>query len=419
MSVLIRGVRLDGKNVDIYCEDDRITEIGSVSVEADHVIDGSDKAAIPGLVNTHTHAAMTLFRSHGNDLPLMTWLSEKIWPIEAHLNADDIYWGTRLACLEMIKTGTTAFNDMYYHVGATARAVDDSGIRGVISAVFFNMLDTGDIDAAIKGMTDQVNEIRSVGCDRAVPALGPHAPYTVSDEALGAIGDLSEKEDLLVHFHLAETEKEINDYKERTGEYLVPRMEEIGLLSPRMIAAHSVWVSPEDLDIMARNGVTASHCPISNMKLSVGRALPYPEMMARGIPVTLGTDGCASNNDLDMFETMKFAALLQKHATNDPTALPAHEALLMATRAGAAALSIDTGEIVVGRKADIVLIDLKRPEMVPGHDLVSNIVYSANGSCVNTTICDGQVLMMDRIVEGEAEVLQKAAEAANDLFCRE
>jgi len=419
MSLLIRDVTLDGKNVDIHCEDDRITEIGPVSAEADHVIDGSGMAAIPGLVNTHTHAAMTLFRSHGNDLPLLTWLSEKIWPVEAHLTADDIYWGTCLACLEMIRTGTTAFNDMYYHVGATARAVDDSGIRGVISAVFFNMLDTGDVDAAMKTMADQVDEIRSVGCDRVTPALGPHAPYTVSDEVLEAIGRLSAEEDLLVHFHLAETEKEVLDYRARTGEDLVPRLEKLGMLSPRMVAAHSVWVSPSDIDILARNGVAASHCPVSNMKLSIGGVLPYPGMMARGMAVTLGTDGCASNNNLDMFETVKFAALLQKHATNDPTAMPAHEAFRMATGAGAAALRIDAGGIAVGRKADILLIDLKRPEMTPGHDLVSDLVYSANGSCVDTTICDGKVLMLNRKVEGEAEVLEKAAEAARDLFSRE
>lgn len=418
MSLLIRDVLLDRRTVDIHAEDDRIMEIGHVRTEAEFEIDGRGMAAIPGLVNAHTHAAMTLFRSYANDLPLMTWLSERIWPLEAHLTEDHVYWGTRLACLEMIRTGTTAFNDMYYHVGATSRAVRDSGIRGVISAVFFDMLTADDPEGAIDGMRAQVRKIRETGCDRVTPALGPHATYTVSDEALEAIGRLSAEEDLPVHFHLAETEREMVDYRERTGSDMVPRLDDLGLLSDRMVAAHGVWLTPADIEILAARGVTMAHCPVSNMKLSVGAALPYPEMASRGLNVALGTDGCASNNNLDMFESMKFAALLQKHATGDPTALPARGALAMATSAGARALRIDAGEIAVGRKADIVLVDLRRPEMTPGHDLVSDLVYSANGSCVDTTICNGRVLMLHREVEGEAEVLERAAKAAADLFSR-
>ncbi|MCI0497983.1 MAG: amidohydrolase [Thermoplasmata archaeon] len=419
MSVIVRNVLLDGSASDILIEDGLIAGIGDAGMFRSRgatVIDGTGKAAIPGMVNTHTHAAMTLFRSYANDLPLMTWLSERIWPLETKLTDDHVYWGTRLACLEMVRSGTTAFNDMYYHVGATARAVKDSGIRGVISAVFFDMLAADDIEGAMKGARKQVKEIRDVRCPRATAALGPHAPYTVSDEAIGAIADMSASMGLQVHFHLAETKKEVMDYQARTGKRLVQSLDDLGLLSPRLLAAHCVWLDSDDIALLAERGVTASHCPVSNMKLSVGAAMPYVLMRKTGMPVTLGTDGCASNNGLDMFDTMKTAALLQKHATGDPTAMPAHEAFAMATLAGARALGIDAGEIAVGKRADIVLVDLHRPEMTPGHDLVSDLVYSASGGCVDTTICDGEVLMLEGVVEGEEEVLERAREAAADLF---
>jgi 5-methylthioadenosine/S-adenosylhomocysteine deaminase len=253
--------------------------------------------------------------------------------------------------------------------------------------------------------------------DRIIPALAPHAPYTVAPENLLWIKEYADKKGLMIHMHLAETKKEIEDHRKQYGKNPVPHYEEIGVLGPNMIAAHSIWLDEKDISILAKYDVKISHNPVSNMKLCSG-VLPYRGMKKAGLTVSLGTDGCGSNNDLDMFESMKFASLLQKHATGDPTALPAKEAYEMATVNGAKALGIDAGVIAKGKLADIILIDLKKPELTPDNNLTANLVYSAKGSCVDTVICDGRILMEGRRVDGEEEVIEKAEEAAKDLFGR-
>lgn len=417
MSVLIRDVLLNRKEVDIYIEDGHIVEIGTLNLEADHVIDGTHKAVLPGLINAHTHAAMTLFRSYADDMPLHEWLRTKIWPLEAKLDGEDIYWGTRLACIEMIKGGTTCFNDMYYFIDQAARAVHDSGIRAVLSSVYFDMLDPTQTEEGLKRMEREVRSVKIIS-ERVQVALGPHAPYTVSDEALAGIADLAQKLDVLIHFHLAETKEEVEAYRERTGKDLVPALNEIGLLSDRLVAAHCVHLSDRDIEILASRGVSAVHCPVSNMKLTVGAVLRYKEMRSKGLNVALGTDGCASNNNLDMFESMKFAALLQKFAISDQTVLSATEVFDMATICGAKALRLDAGRVEEGLLADLIIVDLKRPELTPGHRLINDLVYSASGSVVDTTICDGRVLMTDGRVKGEEEVLEMARKRALDLVYR-
>jgi len=415
MSILIKDVQLNGKETNIYIEDNRITEIGSQKLEADTELSGKNQAAIPGLINTHTHAAMTLFRGYADDMELFEWLSKKIWPLEDKLTSEDVYWGTRLACLEMIKTGTICFNDMYWHMMSVARAVEDAGIRGVISGVFFDNLDS---ETGINGLEKNLNEVQKLKENTGsliTPALGPHAIYTVSNELLQKIAEHARDKELLIHIHLAETEKENFNYKERIGKRPVEALAELDFLGSNVIAAHSVWFNEQDIQTLGKFDVKISHNPTSNMKLSVGRAVSYEALKSAKLTVSLGTDGCASNNNLDMFESMKIATLLQKFHTNDQTVMPAHEAFSMATINGARSLGLDSGVIEEGKLADILLVELKHPAMTPNHDIISNLVYSANGSVVTTTICNGKVLMLDRKVKDELNVIEKCQEHAAKL----
>ena len=415
MSILIKDVLLNDRETNIYIEDNLITEIGGVAVEAESVISGKSQAAIPGLINSHTHAAMTLFRGYADDMELFKWLSEKIWPLEAKLTPKDVYWGTRLACLEMIKTGTICFNDMYWHMLEAAHAVDDAGIRAIISGVVFDNFDAEKGAKVLKRSVQEIEELKENRSSRIIPAFGPHAVYTVSNELLQKISDLAREQKLLIHIHLAETEKENSDYIERTGKRPVDVLAELDFLGPNVLAAHSIWLNKKDIRTLSKYDVKISHNPSSNMKLAVGDAIHYTALKSAGLTVSLGTDGCASNNNLDMFESMKIAALLQKYQTNDQTVLPSHEAFEMATVNGARSFGLDAGLLEEGKLADILLIDLKQPSMIPKHNLISNLVYSANGSVVKTTICDGKILMLDRNVDGEEEVISKCQEIALNL----
>ena len=418
MSILIKDVSHKGKITNIYIEQNLISEIGDVKVQAEEVIDGRNKAAIPGMVNTHTHAAMTLLRGYADDLRLQDWLSNKIWPVEANLREEDIFWGTKLACLEMIKSGTTTFNDMYFNGETAAKAVKEMGIRGVVSEVFFDLFDETTGEKGRKKVTKGIEELKKFKSQRITPALGPHAIYTVSGEGLQWIKELADKNDLLIHFHLAETKDENEDFKKKHGKRPVPYLEEIGFLGENLIATHCVWLNKEDIQILAKHNVKISHNPVSNMKLAVGGILPYKDLMSAGCVVSLGTDGCASNNNLDMFETMKFAALGQKLYANDPMIMPSSEAFDMATKNGAQSLRLNAGKIQEGMLADILLLNLRTPSFVPNHNLIANIVYSASGLCVDTTICDGKILMKEGRIEGEEDILNGANHAAKDLIKR-
>jgi 5-methylthioadenosine/S-adenosylhomocysteine deaminase len=417
LSLLVKGVLHKAHPTDLYVEDGVIASMGE-RVEADEVIDGTGKALLPGLVNAHTHSAMTLFRGYADDMALQEWLTGRIWPLEAHLTPDDIYHGTRLACLEMVKSGTTCFNDMYFHMDRAAEAAAETGLRAILSEGF---IDFGDPDSGKEMLAETrgINErIREVGGSRVQAALGPHGIYTVSEESLLAMAEWAEKEDLRIHIHLSETEQEVNDCKEAHGKRPVEYLEGLGFLGPRVVAAHGVWLSKEEIAILARRNVKVVHNPGSNMKLAVGRTMPLPEMMKAGVTVALGTDGAASNNSLDMFGAMKLTALLHKATVNDPTVLPAEAVLALATQGGADALGLPAGAIREGALADLILLDLHRPELVPGHNLTSDAVYSASGACVDTVICDGRVLMKGGRVKGEGAILEGAREAARSLLSR-
>lgn len=411
MSILIKNVLLNGKRTHIFIEGNKISKIGEVQ-KADYEIDGTNKVALPGLINTHTHAAMTLLRGYADDFPLQQWLEEKIWPVEKKLTTEDIYWGVKLACLEMIKTGTTTFSDMYWFERQAADAVKEMGLRAFLAEAFFDFGQSNVREESIKRTEDAVKYIRSLHLERIQPALGPHAPYTVSKEGLEWIRDFAARENLLIHFHLAETKKENDDFVVNTGMRPAEFLDKIGFLSERLIVAHAIWLNNEEIKLLAERGVKVSHNPVSNMKLASG-VFPYRLMKQHGVLVSLGTDGCASNNNLNMFEEMKFASLLQKVHNMDPTALPKDEVFRMATINGAKALGIDAGEIKEGKLADIILVDLATASFAPNHDIVSNLVYSTPK--VDIVICDGKILMKNGKVPGEEEIIKHAEEVAKRL----
>ncbi len=419
MDILIKGVRLpEGSVRDIFIEDGRIDEISATCTKAAHrTINGSNKVALPAFINGHTHAAMTLLRGYADDMPLKSWLEEKIWVLEAKLTGEDVYWGTKLACLEMIKNGITVFNDMYWFWEDSARAVADMGIRGFLSAVFIDMFDPKKAEKQIESNIE-LFRIAEKYRPHVIFSLGPHALYSVSKESLGWIAEFSRQHNLLVHMHLSESEGETLFSRERYSRSPVEFLEEQGLLSERFTGAHGCWLTGDDATILARSGANLINNPVSNLKLSVGRMFPYRLVQDHAIPYCFGTDGCSSNNHLDMMETIKFASLLAKFSTNDPTFLPARETFERATKEAGRIFSLGDWEIKVGSTADIILLDLARPEFVPNFDIYSDIVYAANGYVVDTVICMGRVVMEGRHVDGEEQIMERARRIARDLPAR-
>ena len=416
MSLLIKGALLEGAEKDVYVEGNRIGQIGTdLHVQADQVIDGRRKALIPGFVNAHTHAAMTLFRGFGDDMPLMPWLEQKIWPNEAKLTREDMYWGTKLACLEMIKSGTTAFSDMYHQYEATADAVEEMGMRALVAGACFDGFNPERAERCKRTNEKLVEQVVGRYSDRIRYAVGPHAIYTVSGELLQWIDAFAAEHDAPVHLHLAETEGEVRDAVQRFGLTPVRYLNSLGVLSPRLIIAHGLYVDDEEIRMLADHGVKVVHNPASNMKLASGIRFKFCEMRRAGVTVALGTDGCSSSNNLDMVEAMKLASLLGKAWRKDPEAIPAGEIFRAATEAGASAIGLKAGRIAEGYLADLCLVDLNSPAFTPNHNFLSNLVYAANGSCVDTVICDGKILMQDKKVPGEEEIMERAARLAYKL----
>lgn len=414
MSLTVRDARLDDASVAVRVEGDRIVALGAEVQPApgDDVLDAAGMALLPGLVNGHTHAAMTLMRGYGDDLPLMTWLQDRIWPTEAKLTADDVYWGTRLACVEMIRSGTVRFWDMYWQPEAVARAVQDSGIRAHVALPLVDGLDPDKSDALRADAERSLDALAEAG-PRIATTLGPHAIYTVSEKSLHWIAELSSERDLSVQIHLSETEGEVQDCVAAHGVRPAPYLDRIGLLTPRTLLAHGVWLDDDELALVAERGTTIVTNPVSNLKLAVGGVFPYAKARAHGIPVGLGTDGAASNNSLDLFQDVKQLALIQKHAERDPAAMPATEAWAVATGQRAPLLG-GPGRVAVGEPADFLLVRRDDPELTPG-DLVANLVYAAPGSVVDTTVVAGQVLMRGGAIGNEADVRAGAIASARRL----
>ncbi|RHJ91729.1 amidohydrolase [Parabacteroides bouchesdurhonensis] len=418
MNILIKNAQLNGSEVDIYIEGKYIKQIGKdLSVQADKVIDATKKAVVPGFVNAHTHAAMTLFRGYGDDMPLMPWLEQKIWPNEAKMTREDVYWGAKLACLEMIKSGTTTFFDMYHKFRGTADAVEEMGIRAVISGVCFDHFQLEQAEKCKSNNIKLYSEFDEYS-DRIKYAIGPHAIYTVSGELLQWINKFSSERNILIHLHLSETEEEVENSIKHFGLSPVRYLYKLGVLSPRLVIAHGIYVDKDEIRMLADHGVKVVHNPASNMKLASGIHFQFKEMKEAGVMIGLGTDGCSSSNNLDMVEAMKLASLLGKAWRKNPEALTADEMLKAATESGASILDIKAGRIEEGYLADLSLVDLNIPAFTPNFNFVSNLVYAANGSCIDTVICNGKVLMENKKVPGEDEIMERAAQVAYNLMTR-
>lgn len=388
-TLLIKNVLLKDRKTDILVADGRFKSLcAPEGTRADETLDAEGMAILPPFYNTHTHAAMSLLRGYADDMPLQKWLQDYIWPYENKMTAQDIREGSRLAVREMIRTGTVFFSDMYFEIDQTIAVVQEFGIRAAIGVTF--------VDSHSKSQqADKLDMLRhwvDPSGGLITLTVAPHAIYTVSPDLLVKCADTARSLGLKLHIHLSETRQEVEDCLRAHGTTPVRYLDSLGFLGPDVIAAHVVHVDEEEAAILASRGVTIAHCPCSNMKLASG-IFPYKLLHEAGCRITLGTDGDSSNNNLDMREEMKFAALLAKVSSGDPEVLPAAEALEMATRSGAEAFGLDAGVIREGALADALLVRLDDPRMQPCHNLVSNWVYAAGSSCIDSVICNGNIVM--------------------------
>ncbi len=414
---------IDGKwtltkgSIDI--RDDRIERVGETDKERipDRIIEADGAIALPGLVNAHTHIAMGLLRNYADDLELMTWLTQKIFPAEGNMGKDDVYWGSMLSLGEMVRSGITTFADMYFHMDKTAEAVELSGLRAALSMG----IAAGDAKEA-RRKTEALGEFfeawNGAAGGRIRVDAGPHAVYTCAPEALEEIAAAAKELGCGIHIHLSETRGEVEEAGDKYGASPIGLAEQAGLFESPTIAAHCVWVNDEDIELLARRGVKVVHNPTSNLKLASGVA-PVQSQLDAGIDVALGTDGSASNNNLNMFEEMHLTGLIHKGTSGDPLRLPAAKVLEMATIGGAKALGMEDtiGSLDPGKKADIILLSTKGLHLHPEFDPVSALVYSAQASDVTTVICDGSLLMENRrlLTIDEDEVKRRAGEAASRI----
>ena len=406
----------------IAIKNDKMIYVGKKSKaprkRAEKIIDGRGKLAMPGLVNCHTHLAMNLFRGIAEDKPLERWLEETIWPLEAKLKPRDVCDGALLGCLEMIKGGTTTFADMYFHEDQLAKAVEKSGLRAVLAQGILEAGDPSRGEKMLQKSVDFARKYKGYADGRVTAHLGPHTLYTCSSELLAKVRQKASELNVGIHIHLAESEENVNQTKQKHGLPEVELLEKIGFLGSDVLAAHCIHLTKREMQLLAKHNVKVSYNPVANMKIAQGTA-KIKDLLDLGVTVGVGTDGPASNNNLDMFQSMKVGALLQKQYYEDPTVLPAQTVLKMATIDGAKALGLEktVGSLEVGKKADVILIDFKRPHLTPVHDPYANIVYSAGGSDVDTVIVDGKILMENKNVKtlDEEGVLQKTQKTATNL----
>ena len=386
-SILIKNVLLGNSKRNILIEGQRFKCLDAASgAEARTVIDATDKAILPALYNTHTHTPMTLLRGYADDMPLEKWLSNYIWPYENHMTDEDFGRGSSLAAREMVGSGTVFFNEMYFGIRKSMDAAVVSGMRAAIGLCVLNGHKHSMSSESIAAM----EPIQDPTGGRISFTVAPHSVYMVSGPELKKLAKVARDKGMKIHIHLSETATEVANCVRDHGMRPVEYLDSLGVLGPDVIAAHCVHINEQEADLLAERQVVISHCPCSNMKLGSGR-FPYEIMIKAGCRITLGTDGASSGNNLDLREAMKFAALLAK-SCGDPVLLPAEQVFEWATVRGAEAFGIDAGEIKEGKLADCLLIDLNDVRMQPCHNLVSNFVYSADTACIDTVICDGNVI---------------------------
>lgn len=402
---------------DLYIEDGIIKEIGIIDREADKIINASGKVVMPGLVNTHTHVAMSVFRGYSDELELMEWLSTKMWPIEDKMVSEDVYYASLLSIVEMIKSGTTTFNDQYFFEEATAKAASEIGMRAMLSRCIIG--DNEGADTRIKEAEELYNVWNNASDGKINVCVGIHAPYTCPPDTIIKSIELAKKLNTMIHIHYLETEDEIGQIKEKYNKTVTEYLKETGVFDCKTLLAHGVWINEEDAQELKKYDVAVSHNPISNQKLGSGIA-NIKMLLENGITVGIGTDGQGSTNTLDMFEEIKSALYLQKVVNRSATAMSGYEALKMATIDGAKALGLEKeiGSLEVGKKADVIIIDLDKPHLIPVHDIYSTLAYSVNGADVETVIIDGNIVMEDRkmLTVDEEMVKREVNRVVNRLF---
>jgi 5-methylthioadenosine/S-adenosylhomocysteine deaminase len=377
---------------DIVIEGKTIRAVGESppDIEPDEIIDGTSHVAIPGFFNAHCHAPMTFERGYAEDLPLDRWFNERIWVAESALTSDDVYWGAALAACEMIRSGCVAFNDMYFYMDRVAEVVEQAGMKAQLG---WGMFGPGaEVGTDLQGVLEFVDRWQGKADGRIRTLLAPHSPYVCPPDFVRQVSALAKERSLSLHTHVAESREQLENSLAQYGRTPVEHLADCGVFSVPCLAAHALYLSEGDIEILADHGVSVAHCPITYMKLAMG-VNDLSRLMRAGVNVAIGTDGPGSNSDMDMKAAIRFTALLQKYETRDAEVLPGDTALRMATAHGAQSMGFpESGVLEPGRAADIVLFDLDKPHLYPRHDLVANIVHSARGSDVSHVIVDGRLL---------------------------
>lgn len=415
MSTLIRHVYLDNQYVDILINQNHFERIAShiTTTNSDCIVDAEGKAIFPAFYNMHTHAAMVLLRGIGEDKNLFTWLTEDIWPLEEKLTAKMIYDSSRMALLEMIKSGTVFFNDMYFFMNETVRAVDEMGIRAIISPVAMDMFNPNQTIAKKQSMTSFMAE--PITCPRIIKGISCHSVYTVSDDLLNFSHDLANKYHTFLHIHSSETEKEVSECLSKTGMTPTQKLYKHGLIGHKTILAHCVYLSEDDKKLLHKTGTLIAHCPTSNLKLNSGQ-MPLANYQKESLSLSLGTDGASSNNSLSLFSEMKTAALSAKGQAHEMTAAPVESIRKMACENGAHFMGLKAGKIKQGYLADFMLVDLSNPLTHPLDNLNSHFIYSLDSSCITDVCCDGKFVMKNKIIPNQNEIIDAFEKTYHSLI---
>ncbi|MBO7244824.1 MAG: amidohydrolase [Alphaproteobacteria bacterium] len=415
MSTLIRHVLLDNKPVDILINHNKIEKIADhiPTALSDEIIMGEGKAITPAFYNMHTHSAMTLFRGIGEDKNLFDWLQTDIWPREEKLTNEQVYHASKLSILEMIKSGTVLFNDMYPFAAQTEKAADEMGVKMLSSCVAFDLFNPKMTEEKKKSMTEFME--RKISSSFIKKTVSCHAVYTVSEELLCFARDLALKHHSFLHIHLAETQKEVSDSIEKTGLTPTAYLDKLGLLTNKTILAHCVWLNEEDRKIIKERGCLIAHCPTSNLKLNSGQ-MPFNLYKEEGLKISLGTDGASSNNSLSMFSEMKIAALSAKGQSQNITAGKVDQILHMSQKEAPQFLGINAGEIAEGTIADFILLDLNNTQLQPQSYLKSHLVYSAESNCVTDVCSNGRFILKDKYHPFENEIIDSFLKASKSIL---
>lgn len=418
--ILLKNIECKGRPVDILIDENRIAAVkpaGEVNVadSACEVVDCTGRAAVPGLVNMHTHAGMAIMRGVGEDIAFHEWL-DRIWQVETKIDDELVYHSTKIACLEMIKTGTTTFNDHYWYMPMGYKAALEMGLRGVHAYVVLDRNDPEESERQ-KVQCQEMYELAKAWGDTSTFCIAIHAIYSVREEMFVWAANFARERGLKIHIHLSETRKEIEDCKaQHNGMSPVEYLDSLGVLGPDVIAAHTLWLSEKDIEILGKRGVNCVHNVNSNLKLASGYKFLYNELRDAGANICLGTDGCASSNNLDMLETMKTSAMIQKAWRDDPTAMPLPELMDMATVNAGKALGLNTGKIEEGALADILIVNKEGYNFISPGSFEANLVYSAHSDCIESVICNGRFIMRDRVVPNEEKILEEARKTLKKLM---